>query len=36
MLWHTLGTYMKNELDSRFLLSVFEKIRQNGKQQDGK
>lgn len=26
---------MKNELDSRFLLSVFEKIRQNGKQENG-
>lgn len=26
---------MKNELDSRFLLSVFEKIRLNGKQENG-
>jgi len=27
---------MKNELDSKFLLNVFEKIRQNGKNDDGK
>jgi hypothetical protein len=26
---------MKNELDSRFLLSVFEKVRQHGKQENG-
>ncbi len=26
---------MKNELDSRFILSVFEKIRQHGKQVEG-
>lgn len=26
---------MKNELDSKFLLNVFEKIRQNGKNVDG-
>lgn len=25
---------MKNELDSRFVLAVFEKIREHGKQQD--
>ncbi len=26
---------MKNELNSKFLLSVFEKIRQNGEQKEG-
>jgi hypothetical protein len=30
------GEIMKNELDSKFLLTVFEKIRLNGKKEDEK